>query len=332
MLRISTLFVAAALGLAALPPTHAADRARWAAAFDGRPRVGVQVKIQSFTPDDARQIRQTGFDFVRFGVWTDRLDRADYRRQIDDAFAAARSARLPVLLTVRTLTRFRRADRQREEAQVDRASLAAAGARLAGTVTRLAAQYGHALVALELWNEPDLDRYWPTGDVARTFPPFAEGLCGGLVARRPDVPVVGFGFARPPLAGSVPDRLLAGVYAASPECLDAVSYHAYGMAPMQIRDAARDIRARYGLPALVTEDGAASASVDGDARQARRVRTLLDARATLGTPLLSIYEWADTANANDAAQRSYGLVRADRSPKLALDAASTSLRATTSRP
>ncbi|WP_353805300.1 hypothetical protein, partial [Acinetobacter baumannii] len=109
--------------------------------------------------------------------------------------------------------------------------------------------------------------------------------------------------------GSVPDRLLAGMVAASPACLDAVSYHAYGMTPPQIRDAARDIRTRYGLPALVTEDGAASAGVDGNARQARRVRMLLDARATLGTPLLSVYEWADTANASDAAQRSYGLVR-----------------------
>ncbi|MBR8234825.1 beta-xylosidase [Burkholderia sp. AU42008] len=331
MLRISTLFFAAALCFAALPSAHADDRARWPDSLDGRPRVGVQVKIQSFTPDDARQIRQTGFDFVRFGVWTDRLDRPDYRRQLDDAFAAARSTHLPVLLTVRTLAPFGRADGQRDT-KTDRASLAAAGARLAGTVTRLAAQYGHALVAVELWNEPDLGRYWPTGDVVHTFPPFAEGLCRGLVARRPDVPVVGFGFARPPLPGSVPDRLLAGVYAAAPACLDAVSYHAYGMTPMQIRDAAHGIRARYGLPALVTEDGAASMGVDGNERQARRLRTLLDARATLGTPLLSIYEWADTANANDAAQRSYGLVRADRSPKPALDAARALLRATASKP
>ncbi|PRF23142.1 beta-xylosidase [Burkholderia multivorans] len=331
MLRISTLFVAIALSLAALPPAHAADRARGPDAFGGRSRVGVQVKIQSFTPDDARQIRQTGFDFVRFGIWTDRLDRVDYRRQVDDAFAAARSARLPVLLTVRTLAPLRQANGPRDTT-TDRPSLAAAGARFAGTLTRLAAQYGHALVALELWNEPDLSRYWPTGDVTHTFPPFAEGLCAGLAGRRSGVPVVGFGFARAPLRGSVPDRLLAGVYAASPACLDAVSYHAYGMTPIQIRDASRDIRARYGLPALVTEDGVASVGVGGDARQARRVRTLLDARATLGTPLLSVYEWADTANANDAAQRSYGLVRADRSPKPALDSASASLRATASQP
>ncbi|KVH58760.1 beta-xylosidase [Burkholderia sp. MSMB1072] len=338
MLRISTLFVAVALCFAALSPAHADDRARWPAVSDGRPLVGVQAKIQSLTPADARRIRQTGFDFVRFGVWTDRLDRADYRRQIDEAFAAARSARLPVLLTLRTLAPLgpalrdvQRADGMRE-AKADRASLAAAGARFAGTVTQLAAQYDRALVAIELWNEPDLGRYWPTGDVVHTFPPFAEGLCRGLAARRPDVPVVGFGFARPPLPGSVPGRLLAGVHGAAPACLDAVSYHAYGMTPMQIRDAAHGIRVRYGLPALVTEDGAASVGVDGDERQAQRVRALLDARTMLGTPLLSVYEWADTANANDAAQRSYGLVRADRSPKPALDAAGASLRATPSQP
>ncbi len=331
MLRISTLFVAVALCFVAFPPAHADDRARWPAASDGRPLVGVQTKIQSLTPADARQIRQTGFDFIRFGVWTDRLDRADYRRQVDEAFAAARAARLPVLLTVRMLAPLGQDDGARE-AKTDRPSLVAAGARLAGAVTQLAARYDRALVAIELWNEPDLGRYWPTGDVAHTFPPFVEGVCRGLAARRPSAPVVGFGFARPPLPGSVPDRLLAGMVAASPACLDAVSYHAYGMTPPQIRDAARDIRARYGLPALVTEDGAASAGVDGDARQARRVRMLLDARATLGTPLLSVYEWADTANASDAAQRSYGLVRADRSPKPALDAARASLRATTSKP
>ncbi|WP_246637400.1 beta-xylosidase [Burkholderia catarinensis] len=321
-----SLLLAAALACAALPSADAADRARWPGASHDKPRVGVQVKIQSFTPDDARQIRQTGFDFVRFGVWTDRLDRAAYRSQLDDAFEAARSAHLPVLLTVRTLAPVGRGA-VKGDANAATSTLAAAGARLADTVVQLAAQYGPDLAAVELWNEPDLSRYWPTGDVTRTFPPFADGLCRRLAGRRPATPIVGFGFARPPLPDSVPDRLLAGMHAAPPDCLDAVSYHAYGMTPAQMRAAAQDIETRYRLPAIVTEDGAASVGAGGEPRQARRLRALLDARGESGTPLISVYEWADTAHANDAAQRSYGLVHADRSPKPALDAVRASLRA-----
>lgn len=326
MLRIAFLLISTVLVCAALPSADAADRTRWPDASQGTPRVGVQVKIQTFTSDDAQRIRQTGFHFVRFGVWTDRLDRDDYRRQIDAAFRSARSAHLPVLLTVRTLAPIVPTGMDAGKAEL--AALSAAGERFADTVMKLAAKYDHALVAVELWNEPDLSRYWRTGDAAHAFPPFADGLCRRLAERRPATPIIGFGFARPPLPGSVPDRLLTGMHVSAPDCLDAVSYHAYGMTPVQMRAAAQDIETRYGLPAIVTEDGAASISVSGEPRQARRLRALLDARGELGTPLVSVYEWADTENASDAAQSSYGLVRTDRSPKPALDAVRASLQAT----
>lgn len=300
----------------------AAGPARWPDASSGQPLVGVQVKIQSFARDDARDIRDTGFAFVRFGAWAERLDQAAYRKQLDEAFAAARSAGLPVLLTVRALEPLVPVHGVRTKTD----TLVLAGRRMADAIAALAARHRHDLIAIELWNEPDLPRYWPTGDVAQTFPPFAAALCRALTVAAPGVPVVGFGFARAPLPGSVPDRLLAGVHAAAPDCLDAVSYHAYGMTPAQIRTVARDIDARYGLPAIVTEVGAASTGGDGEARQAHRLRVLLDARGELRTPLISIYEWADTASARDAAQRAYGVVQADRSPKPALDALRAALR------
>ncbi|MBN3745755.1 hypothetical protein G3N96_09975 [Burkholderia sp. Se-20373] len=90
-LRIPPPLIATALACAASASLSAtADRLRLPTASLQKPRIGVQVKIQSFTADDARRIRQTGFDLVRFGVWTDRLDRDDYRRQVDEAFTAAR--------------------------------------------------------------------------------------------------------------------------------------------------------------------------------------------------------------------------------------------------
>ena len=52
-------------------------------------------------------------------------------------------------------------------------------------------------------------------------------------------------------------------------------------------------------------------------RAAQRLRALLDARGELDTPLISVYEWADTANASDAAQQLRPCMRTGRrSPRL----------------
>ncbi|KVD99548.1 cellulase family glycosylhydrolase [Burkholderia anthina] len=313
----------AALALAA-GCACAGERAHWPApSHDGAPLVGVQVKLPSFTADDARRIRVTGFDFVRIGVWTDRLDRPAYRRAVDAAIAAAHDAQLPVLLTIRTLEPLAPRDAPAERRMV---ALADAGATLADTVTRLADRYRAQLLAIELWNEPDLDKYWPTGEVDSTFAPFMRAVCVRLRERRPRVPVIGFAFSRAPFAGSMPDRLLKPLVPSLAGCVDAISYHAYGMAPARIRAAARDVQARYGLPVAITEDGATSVGPAGDARQAKRLTTVLAASNESMTPLISIYEWADTPNGPDAAQRNYGLVRADGTPKSALDAVARALR------
>ncbi|MCA8000425.1 glycoside hydrolase family protein [Burkholderia metallica] len=303
----------------------ARDRAPWPApAHDGAPLVGVQVKLQSFTADDAQRIRHAGFGFVRMGVWTDRLAQPAYRATVDAAVATAHAAHLPVLLTIRALEPLAPRD-----APPDRraALLAEAGASMAGTVMRLADAYRARLLAIELWNEPDLAKYWPTGDVDTTFAPFMQAVCARFGARRPNVPVIGFAFSRAPFAGSAPDRLLEPLAPSLAGCVDAISYHAYGMTPAQIRAAAQDVRARYGLPVAITEDGATSVGPDGDRRQVQRLTTLLRASGELETPLISIYEWADTPNGPDAAQRNYGLVRADRTAKPALDAVEQALRA-----
>ncbi|MBK5518833.1 hypothetical protein [Pseudomonas sp. TH10] len=65
-------------------------------------KVGVQVKIESFKKSDAESIRSSGFDFVRFGVWTNNISNAVYQAKVKAAFAAADHAKLPVLLTVRS--------------------------------------------------------------------------------------------------------------------------------------------------------------------------------------------------------------------------------------
>ncbi|RDS81667.1 beta-xylosidase [Dyella monticola] len=305
-------------------PVYGADRAYWLASQEGAtPLVGVQVKLQSFNANDARKIHNAGFAFVRMGVWTDRMGRADYRRALDQAITAAHAAGLPVLLTVRSLGSL--APRAVSRA-ARAATLAQAGDDMAGLVAQLDRQYGSQLLAIELWNEPDQSKYWPTGDVEETFAPFMHAACERLAVRKPSVPVLGFAFARVPLGGSAAGRLLQPLAGQLPRCLDAISYHAYGMTADQIRAASQALRKRYGLPIAITEDGATSAGLNGADRQAKRVAMLMQSVDAQSASLISIYEWADTPDASDTAQRHYGLLRADRTAKPAFDVIERALR------
>ena len=93
------------LGALALMMAGAATQVHASELFPNLPakNIGVQVKIQNFTAADAAQIKSAGFGFVRFGVWSDSLTAKAYQKQVSDAFAAAQSAGLPVLLTVRAI-------------------------------------------------------------------------------------------------------------------------------------------------------------------------------------------------------------------------------------
>jgi hypothetical protein len=326
--RTVALLVAAACcttPAAATPPSGslAAAPAAPLSATAQPTRVGVQVKLETFTRDDAQAIRAAGFSFVRLGIWTNALHDAAYRERIRAAFDAARSASLPVVATLRTTQPLATGTygAARDEA------LALAGRALADAVADVEREFAAQLVAIELWNEPDLGKYWPTGDVLPTFAPYMRAACAALRAQPRSVPLYGFGFASAPLAGTLPDALLTSVLDGHTGCLDAVSYHAYGMTPVAIREAARDIEQRHRLPAVITEWGVPSAGLLRDpADQARRMRDFAAARADLSTPLVSIYEWKDTRSGDNARERSYGLVDASGRPKPALGAWRDALR------
>ena len=74
------------------------------------------------------------------------------------------------------------------------------------------------------------------------MPSAAAASCAGLNNRA--------SIARPPSPGSVPDRLLAGMHAPVSGCLAAVSYHAYGMTPAQIRVSAEYMLSQEGRGAV----------------------------------------------------------------------------------
>ncbi|MFJ4194354.1 glycosyl hydrolase family 5 [Pseudomonas sp. NPDC089534] len=277
--------------------------------------IGVQVKIQNFSSSDAEQIKAAGFSFVRLGVWSDSLSDPAYQRQISDAFAVARAAGLPVLMTVRATRPLGTGP-------------AAAGEAFAGAVTGLEAAYRTQLVAIEIWNEPDLATYWPTGNFDATFAPFMKAMCQSLQGKASSTPLIGFGFARPPNAGSASAVALNSIVNAYPDCLDAVSYHPYGMTAAQIGNAQAFIQQNYRLPGVISEWGiSALGSNGGPEGQASKIGAFIADVKRLNIPLTSIYEWKNSDTGSNDRERNFGLLTSDGQPKPAQLTARTQLNA-----
>ncbi|MFM0670588.1 cellulase family glycosylhydrolase [Paraburkholderia sediminicola] len=284
--------------------------------------MGTQVKVERFTSATATQVKSAGFDFVRFGVWVNAMQTAAYQKRIGAAFAAAQEADLPVLVTVRSTIPLVPPSSNESDRN---AQLRDVAKQLTSVVRSLVSAYGNNVLAIELWNEPDLATYWPTGNSDTTFPIYMQAVCAGLKPIHRSVPVVGFGFARAPARGSQSDKLLESIRASSAHCIDAVSYHAYGMSELQIQHASKYIRSRYGLPALITEWGISSGGKEGLTGQAAHINSFLMGRESLNTPLISIYEWQDSVNGKNARERNFGLLDALGTRKPAFGAALTAL-------
>ncbi|MBV4487526.1 cellulase family glycosylhydrolase [Pseudomonas sp. SWRI153] len=297
------------LGALALMALGATSQVHASELFPNLPAktIGVQVKIQSFTAADAEQIKAAGFSFVRFGVWSDSLTAKSYQKQVSDAFAAAGSAGLPVLLTVRAIKAI---------PATTPTELATAGGAFANAVTGLEKSYSSQLVAIEIWNEPDLETYWPTRNFDTTFVPFMAGMCKAFEGQPQSTPRVGFGFARPPTAGSASTVAMNRIVSEYPKCLNAVSYHPYGMTATQISNAQTFIQQNFNLPGVISEWGvSALASNGGIEGQATRINTFIGDVRRLKIPLTSIYEWRNSVSGSNEREQNFGLLTSDGQAK-----------------
>jgi hypothetical protein len=309
------------LGALALTALSAATHVHASELFPNLPTrtIGVQVKIQNFTAADAAQIKSAGFSFVRFGVWSDSLTAKAYQQQVSNAFAAAKSAGLPVLLTVRAIKPL---------PATSASELAAAGETFGNAVTGLQQSYATQLVAIELWNEPDLGTYWPTANFDTTFVPFMSGVCKNLQSKPQATPVVGYGFARPPTAGSASTVALNRIVSDYPQCLDAISYHPYGMTATQISNAQTFIQQNFHLPGVISEWGiSALASNGGLEGQASKIATFIADVKKLNIPLTSIYEWKNSDSGSNDREKNFGLLTSNGQVKPAEAAVKTQLNA-----
>ncbi|MGL6246363.1 glycosyl hydrolase family 5 [Pseudomonas sp.] len=272
--------------------------------------IGVQVKIQNFSASDARQIKASGFGFVRFGVWTNSLENPSYQRQINAAFAAAKSASLPVLMTVRSTKALT------HKTQSSGSDLAAAGDSFANAVIGLETTFGSQLVAIEIWNEPDLPKYWPTQEFEVTFVPFMSAVCNALQKRDLSTPLIGFGFAKAPTKDSRASVALTEIIRNYPQCLSAISYHPYGMSGTEISNTQAFILDNFHVPGVITEWGVPSlSSIGGTAGQASRITRFISDVKKLNIPLTSLYEWKNSDSGSNDRERSFGILSSDGKSK-----------------
>jgi hypothetical protein len=99
------------------------------------------------------------------------------------------------------------------------------------------------------------------------------------------------------------------------------------LSPEAIRDVGLDLRARYGLAAVISEWGSPSITTSGgEAGQAAHVYRFLAALPGSGMPFASIYEWKDTMTGTSPRERNFGLVTSSGAAKPALGAARDALR------
>jgi hypothetical protein len=310
----STLFI-----LGAFSPAYASQA--FSALAQDNQTIGVQVKIQNFSTSDAQQIKASGFGFVRFGVWTNSLGNPMYQHQIDAAFSAAKSADLPVLMTVRSTKALT------HKTQRSGSDLAAAGESFANSVIGLEKAFSAQLLAIEIWNEPDLPKYWPTQDFEVTFVPFMSAVCNTLQQRDHSTPLIGFGFAKAPTKDSRATVALTKIIKDYPQCLSAVSYHPYGMSGTQISSVQAFILDNFRVPGVITEWGVPSlSSIGGTAGQASRITRFISDVKKLNIPLTSLYEWKNSDSGSNDRERSFGLMSSDGKSKPAQAAVKTLLK------
>ena len=226
------------------------------------------------------------------------------------AFAAAKSASLPVLMTVRSTKALTR------KTQSSDSDLAAAGDSFANSVIGLENTFSSQLVAIEIWNEPDLPKYWPTQDFEMTFVPFMSAVCDALQQRDHSTPLIGFGFARAPTTDSRSTVALTRIITDYPQCLSAISYHPYGMSGTEISSAQAFILDNFHVPGVITEWGVPSlSSIGGTAGQASRITRFITDVKKLNIPLTSLYEWKNSDSGSNDRERSFGLLSSDGKSK-----------------
>ncbi len=299
---------------------------------------GVQIKPWHTTDDDLAKISRTGFGLVRWGISWDAVEKSPgvYDWSASDAFF--RRLRAAGLHSVVILSQGNplytgtvdNHDRMNPRA---RQPLPPRQARDVGLFARFAAaaakRYAGEEVIWEIWNEPDIPRFWPPDANPAEYAALATETCGAIKQADPGATVIGPGAAAMPDKSSPFRPGIMNALARSPAatCLDAISAHDYRMGrnvPMPTPESVQDdnlnslqwLRQNFPGPIglVCSEWGFAVPLVSERQQAAYPLRAALSNRLS-HVPLTIWYEWKDSARKPDDPESHYGLLDYNGQPK-----------------
>jgi hypothetical protein len=301
--------------------------------------VGVQVQPWQTTDADLARIRSLGFGVVRWGLPWEQVEKTPARydwRQSDLFLERLARYHLRSLIILGggnapfTGTTSNRDPMSRGAIESLPPTRPRDIASFAAFAAMAAQRYSKQRPIWEIWNEPDLSRFWPPSADPAAYVALASTTCAAMKAADPSAPVIGPGSASMPdhIDRSHPDilALLAGSPAGG--CFDAISAHDYrygatgGVKPPESVEADNQqsllrIKATLGwrAPVLIcSEWGFATPLVTPAEQSYYPVRALL-ANLLSGVSLTILYEWRDAGNQPTNPEHNYGLATFDGHPK-----------------
>ncbi|HAX91671.1 MAG TPA: hypothetical protein DCY07_05630, partial [Rhodospirillaceae bacterium] len=192
----------------------------------------------------------------------------------------------------------------------------------------MALRYRGEDIVWEIWNEPDLARFWPPKADASAYIALAEAACRAIRQVVPEAAIVGPALGRVPDArdGVTPAYFESVLASGAMKCFDAVSVHPYRHGDEAPEGVFGDYETLFLLlakhkvykPLLNTEWGYTTTQVTPEQQAAYALRTrLID--MLWGVPLSIWYEWRDSRQDKDDPEGHFGLVTLDGADKPALE-------------
>lgn len=300
---------------------------------------GVQLKPWHTSDADLTQIKAMGFGLVRWSIAWDAVETAPghYDWSESDAFfrrLKAAGLRSVVIIgrgnpiysgVVPSAPNLMSRDNSSPAPPSDDQEYAVFAAFAAAAAKR----YAVYNPMWEIWNEPDLDHFWPPRAKPDHYAALALKTCEAIRRVSPESVIIGPGGAAMPnaVAGQRDNIYQSIIKNGAIKCLSAVSGHAYRIKKGQPIPSPESVQVDNlssrqwlkaggagNIPYICSEWGYVAPLVRPEEQAAYPLRAHL-ANLLSGAPLTIWYEWRDSKREPDNPESHYGLVDYDGHPK-----------------